>query len=75
MSTFVDEKNELENLLRFEHYEKECQMGGRHLGYKAEYITSGRAMDVYTRMSNEVGYRRRFGDIKPETDETSLLFD
>ena len=38
MSAFVDEKDEPDNLLRFEHCEKECQMGGRHLGYKVHRL-------------------------------------
>ena len=61
---------------------------------KLSALLSGRAMDVYTRMSNENandydklknallttynftedGYRQRFRDVKPETDETPEQF-
>ena len=64
------------------------------LAIKLSALLSGRAMDVYTRMSNgdandydklkkvlltrynftEHGYRRRFRDVKPETEETPDQF-
>ena len=63
--------------------------------FKLSALLTGRAMDVYTRMSDtdandydklkkallsrynytENGYRKRFREVKPETEETPYQFD
>ena len=54
LSAFVDEKDKLNsNLLRFERYAENTNWEKITWAIKLSALLSGRAMDVYTRMSNE----------------------
>ena len=88
---FLDKKDELDSyLLRFEHYAENASWEKDTWAIKLSALLTGRAMDVFTRMSDtdandydklkkalltrynytEDGYRKKFREIKPETEET-----
>ena len=90
-----DEKDKLDSyLLCFERYAENARWEKDTWAIKLSALLTGRAMDVYTRMSDtdandhdklkkalltrynytEDGYRKRFREIKPETEETSDQF-
>ena len=51
--SFIDEKDELDSyLLRFEHYAKNASWEKDTWAIKLSALLTGRAMDVYTRMSD-----------------------
>ena len=91
LPSFVDEKDELDSyLLRFERYAESASWEKDTWAIKLSALLTGRAMDVYTRMSDadasdydklkkalltrynytEDGYRKRFREATPETEET-----
>ena len=91
LPSFIDEKDELDSyLLRFERYAENANWEKDTWANKLSALLTGRAMDVYTRMSdadasdydklmnalltmynyNEDGYRKRFREATPETEET-----
>ena len=91
LPSFIDEKDELDSyLLRFERYAENASWEKDTWAIKLSALLTGRAMDVYTRMSDadasdydklkkalltrynytEDGYRRRFREATPETEET-----
>ena len=95
LPSFVDEKDELDSyLLRFERYAENANWEKDTWAIKLSALLTGRAMDVYTRMSDadasdydklkkalltrynytEDGYRKRFGEATPETEETPDQF-
>ena len=92
---FIDEKDELDSyLLRFERYAENASLEKDTWAIKLSALLTGRAMDVYTRMSDadasnydklkkalltrynytKDGYRKRFGEAIPETEETPDQF-
>ena len=92
---FIDEKDELDSyLLRFERYAENASWEKDTWAIKLSALLTGRAMDVYTRMSDtdasnydklkkalltrynytEDGYRKRFREATPETEETPDQF-
>ena len=92
---FIDEKDELDSyLLRFERYTENASFKKDTWAIKLSALLTGRAMDVYTRMSDadasdydklkkvllmrynytEDGYRKRFREATPETEETPDKF-
>ena len=94
-SFFIDEKDELDSyLLRFERYAENASWEKDTWAIKLSALLTGRAMDVYTRMSDadasdydklkkalltrynytEDGYRKRFREATPETEETPDQF-
>ena len=95
LPSFIDEKDELDSyLLRFERYAKNASCEKDTWAIKLSALLTGRAMDVYTRMSDadasdydklkkalltrynytEDGYRKRFREATPETEETPDQF-
>ena len=95
LPSFVDEKDELDSyLLRFERYAENASWEKNTWAIKLSALLTGRAMDVYTRMSDadasdydklkkalltrynytEDGYRKRFREATPETEETPHQF-
>ena len=91
LPSFIDEKDELDSyLLRFERYAENASWEKDTWAIKLSALLTGRAMDVYTRMSDadasdydklkkalltrynytEDGYRKRFREATPETEET-----
>ena len=95
LPSFVDEKDELDSyLLRFERYAENASWEKDTWAIKLSALLTGRAMDVYTRMSDadasdydklkkalltrynytEDGYRKRFREATPETEETPDQF-
>ena len=95
LPSFVDEKDELDSyLLRFERYAENASWEKDTWAIKLSVLLTGRAMDVYTRMSDadasdydklkkalltrynytEDGYRKRFREATPETEETPDQF-
>ena len=92
---FIDEKDELDSyLLRFEGYAENASWEKGTWAIELSALLTGRAMDVYSRMSDtdandydrlkkafltrynytEDGYRKRFMEIKPETEDTPDQF-
>ena len=90
LPSFIDEKDELDSyLLRFERYAENASWEKDTWAIKLSALLTGRAMDVYTRMSDadasdydklkkalltrynytEDGYRKRFREATPETEE------
>ena len=88
---FIDGKDELDSyLLRFERYAENASWEKDKWAINLSALLTGRAMDVYTRMSDadatdydklkkplltrysytEDGYRKRFREATPETEET-----
>ena len=95
LPSFIDEKDELDSyLLRFERYAENASWEKDAWAIKLSALLTGRAMDVYTRMSDadasdydklkkalltrynytEDGYRKRFREAIPETEETPDQF-
>ena len=95
LPSFIDEKDELDSyLLRFERYPENASWEKDTWAIKLSALLTGRAMDVYTRMSDadasdydklkkalltrynytEDGYRKRFREATPETEETPDQF-
>ena len=95
LPSFIDEKDELDNyLLRLERYAENASWEKDTWAIKLSALLTGRAMDVYTRMSDadaseydklkkallmrynytEDGYRKRFREATPETEETPDQF-
>ena len=95
LPSFIDENNELDSyLLRFERYAENASWEKDTWAIKLSALLTGRAMDVYTRMSDadasdydklkkalltrynytEDGYRKRFREATPETEETPDQF-
>ena len=95
LPSFVDEKDELDSyLLCFERYAENASWEKDTWAIKLSALLTGRAMDVYTRMSDadandydklkkalltrynytEDGYRKRFREAMPETEETPYQF-
>ena len=95
LPSFVVEKDELDSyLLRFERYAENASWEKDTWAIKLSALLTGRAMDVYTRMSDadasdydklkkalltrynytEDGYRKRFREATPETEETPDQF-
>ena len=95
LPSFIDEKDELDSyLLRFERYAENVSWEKDTWAIKLSALLTGRAMDVYTRMSDadasdydklkkalltrynytEDGYRKRFREATPETEETPDQF-
>ena len=95
LPSFIDEKDELDSyLLRFERYAENASLEKDTWAIKLSALLTGRAMDVYTRMSDadasdydklkkalltrynytEDGYRKRFREATPETEETPDQF-
>ena len=95
LPSFVDEKDELDSyLLRFERYAENASWEKDTWAIKLSALLTGRAMNVYTRMSDadasdydklkkalltrynytEDGYRKRFREATPETEETPDQF-
>ena len=95
LPSFIDEKDELDSyLLRFERYAENASWEKDTWAIKLSTLLTGRAMDVYTRMSDadasdydklkkalltrynytEDGYRKRFREATPETEETPDQF-
>ena len=95
LPSFVDEKDELDSyLLRFQRYAENASWEKDTWAIKLSALLTGRAMDVYTRMSDadasdydklkkalltrynytEDGYRKRFREATPETEETPDQF-
>ena len=95
LPSFMDEKDELDSyLLRFERYAENASWEKDTWAIKLSVLLTGRAMDVYTRMSDadasdydklkkallkrynytEDGYRKRFREATPETEETPDQF-
>ena len=95
LPSFIDEKDELDSyLLRFERYAENASWEKDTWAIKLSALLTGRAMDVYTRMSDadasdynklkkalltrynytEDGYRKRFREVTPETEETPDQF-
>ena len=95
LPSFIDEKDELDSyLLRFERYAENASWEKDTWAIKLSALLTGRAMDVYNRMSDadasdydklkkalltrynytEDGYRKRFREATPETEETPDQF-
>ena len=95
LTSFIDEKDELDSyLLHFERYAENAGWEKDTWAIKLSALLTGRAMDVYTRMSDtdasdydklkkalltrhnytEDGYRKRFREATPETEETPDQF-
>ena len=95
LPSFIDEKDELDSyLLRFERFAENVSWEKDTWAIKLSALLTGRAMDVYTRMSDadasdygklkkalltrynytEDGYRKRFREATPETEETPDQF-
>ena len=95
LPSFIDEKDELDSyLLRFERYAENASWEKDTWAIKLSALLTGRAMDVYTRMSDadasnynklkkalltrynytKDGYRNRFREATPETEETPDQF-
>ena len=95
LPSFIDEKDELDSyLLSFERYAENASWEKETWAIKLSALLTGRAMDVYTRMSDadasdydklkkalltrynytEDGYRKRFREATPETEETPDQF-
>ena len=95
LPSFIDEKDELDSyLLHFERYAENASWEKDTWAIKLSALLTGRAMDVYTRMSDadasdygklkkalltrynytEDGYRKRFREATPETEETPDQF-
>ena len=95
LPSFIDEKDELDSyLLPFEPYAENAIWEKDTWAIKLSALLTGRAMDVYTRMSDadasdydklkkalltrynytEDGYRKRFREATPETEETPDQF-
>ena len=95
LPSFIDEKDELDSyLLRFERYAENASWEKDTWAIKLSALLTGRAIDVYTRMSDadaidygklkkalltrynytEDGYRKRFREATPETEETPDQF-
>ena len=95
LPSFIDEKDELDSyLLRFERYAENASWEKDTWAIKLSALLTGRAMDVYTRMSDadasdydklkkalltrynytEDGYRKKFREATPETEETPDQF-
>ena len=95
LPAFIDEKDELDSyLLRFERYAENASWEKDTWAIKQSALLTGRAMEVYTRMSDadasdydklkkalltrynytEDGYRKRFREATPETEETPDQF-
>ena len=95
LPSFIDEKDELDSyLLRFERYAENASWEKDTWAIKLSALLTGRAMDIYTRMSDadasdydklkkalltrynytEDGYRKRFREATPETEETPDQF-
>ena len=95
LPSFIDDKDELDSyLLHFERYTENASWEKDTWAIKLSALLTGRAMDVYTRMSDvdasnydklkkalltrynytEDGYRKRFREATPETEETPDQF-
>ena len=90
LPSFIDEKDELDSfLLCFECYAENVSWEKDTWAIKLSALLTGRAMDVYTRLSDtdandqdklkkalltRYNYRKRFREIKPETEETPDQF-
>ena len=95
LPSFTDEKDELDSyLLRFERYAENASWEKDTWAIKLSALLTGRAIDVYIRMSDvdasnydklkkalltrynytENGYRKRFREATPETEETPDQF-
>ena len=95
LPSFIDEKDELDSyLLRFERYAENPSWEKDTWAIKLSALLTGRAIYVYTRMSDadasdydklkkplltrynytEDGYRKRFREATPETEETPDQF-
>ena len=95
LPSFIDQKDGLDSyLLRFERYAENASWEKDTWAIKLSALLTGRAMDVYTRMSDadasdydklkkalltrynytEDGYRKRFREATPETEETPDQF-
>ena len=95
LPSFIAEKDELDSyLLHFEHYAENASWEKNTWAIKLSALLTGRAVDVYTRMSDtdannydklkkalltrynytEDDYRKRFTEVKPETEETPDQF-
>ena len=95
LPNFIDEKDELDSyLLRYERYAENASWEKDTWAIKLSALLTGRAMEVYTRMSDadasdydklkkalltrynytEDGYRKRFREVTPETEETPDQF-
>ena len=95
LPSFIDGKDELDSyLLHFELYAENVSWEKDTWAIKLSALLTGRAMDVYTRMSDtdasnydklkkalltrynytEDGYRKRFREATPETEETPDQF-
>ena len=95
LPSFIDEKDELDSyLLHFERYAENASWEKDTWAIKLSALLTGRAMEVYTRMSDadasdydklkkalltrynytEDGYRKRFREATPETEETPDQF-
>ena len=95
LPSFIDEKDELDSyMLCFERYAENASWDKDTWAIKLSALLTGRAMDVYTRMSDadasnydklkkalltrynytEDGYRKRFREATPETEETPDQF-
>ena len=83
LPSLIGKKNELDSyLLRFERYAENASREKNTWAIMLSALLTGRAMDVYTRMSNtdandytlltrynytDDGYRKRFREVNPET--------
>ena len=95
LPSFIDKKDELDSyLVRFERYAENANWEKDTWAIKLSALLTGRATDVYTRMSDadasdydklkkalltrynytEDGYRKRFREATPETEETPDQF-
>ena len=95
LPAFIDKNDELDSyLLRFECWAENASWEKNTWAIKLCVLLAGRAMDVYTRMSDddandcdklqkalltrykftEDGYRKRFREVNPETEETPDQF-
>ena len=95
LPSFIDEKDELDSyLLCFDRYAENASWEKDTWAIKLSALLTGRAMDVYTRMSDtdasdyvklkkalltrynytEDGYKKRFREATPETEETPDQF-
>ena len=81
LPSFIDEKDELDSyLLRFEHYAENASWEKDTWAIKLSVLLTGRAMDklkktLLTRYNyTEDGYRKRFREATPESEETPDQF-
>ena len=80
LPSFIDEKDELDSyLLRFERYAESASWEKNTEAIKLSALLTGRAMDVKESTLSQVQlhrdcYRKRFKEVKPETEETPDKF-